>query len=82
PPLNPETLCEYCDEELPAVQSDALLFNLSYRDPLPHNSLHHKTPHVTMTVEYCDRHRFETIYLPKALAGGWPFKPDFEHLFR
>ncbi|KAJ7811483.1 hypothetical protein B0H14DRAFT_2181132, partial [Mycena olivaceomarginata] len=87
-PFDPALLCNYCDELLPAVQSETLLamgeklFALSWDDPLPENSHHHRMPRITMTVDYCKRHRFERDHLPKAMAAGWPLHPNFGGLFR
>ncbi|KAJ7731840.1 hypothetical protein B0H14DRAFT_3899159 [Mycena olivaceomarginata] len=82
-PFDPALLCNYCDELLPAVQSETLLamgeklFALSWDDPLPENSHHRRMPRITMTVDYCKRHRFERDHLPKAMAAGWPLHPNF-----
>ncbi|KAJ7245945.1 hypothetical protein C8J57DRAFT_951295, partial [Mycena rebaudengoi] len=84
----PRLLCNYCDQLLPTVQSDKLLamgeklFKLSWQDPLPENAFHRRTASVTMTVEYCERHRFESIHLPRAITAGWTLHPNFEGLFR
>ncbi|KAJ6570316.1 hypothetical protein B0H10DRAFT_1964782 [Mycena sp. CBHHK59/15] len=73
---------------LPAAPSDKLLgmgeklFQLSWADPLPENARHRRTASITMTVDYCERHRFESLHLPKAMAAGWPLHPNFAGLFR
>jgi hypothetical protein len=67
--VDPALLCNYCDQLLPVVKSDKLqvmgsrLFVLSWEDPLPENALHRRTARITMTVEYCERHRFEIVHL-------------------
>ncbi|KAJ7920305.1 hypothetical protein B0H13DRAFT_1867781 [Mycena leptocephala] len=84
--VDPALLCNYCDQLLPVVKSDKLqvmgsrLFVLSWEDPLPENALHRRTARITMTVEYCERHRFESVHLPKGLDAGWPLNPSFENI--
>ncbi|KAJ7135718.1 hypothetical protein C8R44DRAFT_531496, partial [Mycena epipterygia] len=81
------SLCDYCDQILPAVPSDQLiamgqkLYRVSWSQPLPDNPNHRRTPLITMTVDYCQRHRFEREHLPEAICGGWPFSPNFSRLF-
>jgi hypothetical protein len=88
PPFDPALLCNYCDELLPAVQSERLLalgeklFTLSWDDPLPENAHHRRMPKITMTVDYCKHHRFERDHLPNAIAAGWPLHLNFGGLFR
>lgn len=87
-PIDAALLCSYCDEKLPALKSETLvdmdkkLLKLSWPDPLPENPGRRRTPHVTMTLGYCERHRFEALHLPKGMLEGWPFQPNFEGLFR
>ncbi|KAJ7270580.1 hypothetical protein C8J57DRAFT_976325, partial [Mycena rebaudengoi] len=77
PIIDPSTLCNYCDELLPATSSTNLvakgekLFRISWADPLPDNPGHRRT-HIMNTLEYCQRHRFERDHLPKALLENWP----------
>ncbi|KAF8169032.1 hypothetical protein K438DRAFT_2024842, partial [Mycena galopus ATCC 62051] len=85
--FDPALLCNYCDELLPPVLSKTplamgeKLFTLSWNDPLPENAHHRRTPLITMTVDYCKRHRFERDHLPNAMAAGWPLHPNFGGLF-
>ncbi|KAJ7260394.1 hypothetical protein B0H12DRAFT_980108, partial [Mycena haematopus] len=30
----------------------------------------------------CERHHFENVHLPMAMAAGWPLHPNYEGLFR
>ena len=59
--IDPNSLCNYCDEELPFVKSTQLLamaeklFKLSWSDSLAENSLHRRFPHIKRTLEYCLR---------------------------
>ncbi|KAJ7080153.1 hypothetical protein B0H15DRAFT_804147 [Mycena belliarum] len=87
PQLDAASLCNYCDEELPYVSSDLLvamghrLATISWRDPLPENTLHRQLPKISLAAEYCARHRFELIHIPAAILGRWPFHPHFFGLF-
>ncbi|KAJ7705217.1 hypothetical protein B0H16DRAFT_1213803, partial [Mycena metata] len=82
----PLTLCNFCDAELPTNPSDSLiargrvLFDISVPYPLPENPLHRRLSH-QQTADYCTQHRFEQQHIPRALAEGWPFKPNFATLF-
>ena len=51
----------------------------SYTDPRPSNPLGMKAP-LAKYVSLCQRHRFESKLLPKALEKGWPLEIDFEAL--
>ncbi|KAJ7793550.1 hypothetical protein B0H14DRAFT_2224403, partial [Mycena olivaceomarginata] len=85
--LDPGALCAYCDRELPITPTETLtamgekLFSRSWPNPMPDNPNHRTLPLITMCVEYCARHEFERNLIPAALAGNWPFNPQFSHLF-
>ncbi|KAJ7451205.1 hypothetical protein B0H11DRAFT_1692711, partial [Mycena galericulata] len=85
---DPETLCNYCDEEFPCTPSKELLamgeklYRISWSDPLPDNIGHRSIPSMQAAADYCSRHRFERVHVPAAIEGHWPFKPDFSRLFR
>ncbi|KAK6993015.1 hypothetical protein R3P38DRAFT_3427809, partial [Favolaschia claudopus] len=88
PPIDPTTLCAFCDQPLPADSSRRLLamgkklLSSSWPDPLPDNPLHRKLPTMSLAAAYCARHRFEHTELQTALLQGWPSDPDFQHLFQ
>ncbi|KAJ7255483.1 hypothetical protein B0H12DRAFT_534582 [Mycena haematopus] len=87
-PVDPRLLCNYCDQLLPPVQSSKLsalgdkLFAISWPEPSPENANHRRTNGITRTAEYCERHHFENVHLPMAMAAGWPLHPNYEGLFR
>jgi hypothetical protein len=86
-PIDPCTLCNYCNELLPATSSAELvakgekLFSISWADPLPDNPGHRRTPHIMNTLDYCQRHRFERDHLPKALLEIGLFSLIFQSSF-
>ncbi|KAJ7912485.1 hypothetical protein B0H13DRAFT_1874862 [Mycena leptocephala] len=84
---DPDTLCPFCDQELPISPSAELIAlgvrmgEISVADPIPGNS-RHRTPTSMVHVQgYCELHRMERDILPLAIAGNWPFSPDFPALF-
>jgi hypothetical protein len=85
--LDSSALCSYCDQELPIAPSSTLtameerLYKASWPNPLEDYPNHQSVPLITMTVDYCARHRFERDQIPVALAHNWPFKPNFARLF-
>ena len=84
-PVDPTSLCPYCDEPWPPSPSPTLLSFLectkrkSYTDPRPGNALGLKAP-LAAFIELCQRHRFEMTHLPLALERGWPTHIDFASL--
>ncbi|KAJ7863606.1 hypothetical protein B0H14DRAFT_3607254 [Mycena olivaceomarginata] len=87
PTLDPDAICPYCDQEFPIAPTDTLtamakkLSSISWPDPLPEYPHHRTLPQITMSLDHCARHRFERDLIPAAIAGNWPFAPDFAHLF-
>ncbi|KAJ6477581.1 hypothetical protein C8R45DRAFT_833526 [Mycena sanguinolenta] len=86
PDPNPATLCPFCDEPLPASPSRELLelaaklMAISTEDPIPGNRGHRRPTSITQVAGYCEMHRIERDVLPRAIAGGWLFEPDFDGL--
>jgi hypothetical protein len=82
PNVDPKSLCPYCDEPLPSKPSPELekllaaVLKKSKPDPRPSNPLGRRAP-VSFFVSTCQRHRFETTWLPKAKAKRWPTSIDF-----
>ncbi|KAJ7241322.1 hypothetical protein B0H12DRAFT_1133693 [Mycena haematopus] len=87
PPIDPASLCNYCDQEFPSEPSEDLLamgkklFSRSWAKPLPENPHHRALATITMSVDHCRRHQFERDEMPTALRQGWPLKPNFSRLF-
>lgn len=86
PSVDPTTLCPYCDCVLPTSPSPTLLDMLqtahlkSQADPRPSNPLARFAP-MTVYVDLCHKHQFETRILPEAQAQGWPTQicwPDLQ----
>ncbi|KAJ6497906.1 hypothetical protein C8R45DRAFT_926497 [Mycena sanguinolenta] len=73
PPIDPSSLCNFCDEELPSELSEDLLamgkavFRKSWVQPLLQNQLHRALPVITMAADY--------------FRQGWPLKLEFVQLF-
>lgn len=84
---DPETICPFCDEDLPKNPSDLLLSLTKearkYSRPYPRiaNKLGLTAP-IERYIEVCQRHEFETVELPKAESKGWPKKIEFKALPR
>ncbi|KAJ7172784.1 hypothetical protein C8R43DRAFT_855301, partial [Mycena crocata] len=84
---DPDTLCSFCDELLPPnpsaelVELRGVMENISRAEPLPENSGHRTPASYTQVQRYCEMHRVERNILPLAIAGKWPFDPDFSTLF-
>jgi hypothetical protein len=78
--------CSFCDQALDFSPSDTLismrevLQDQSKPDPIPCNPGHRKAKSVTMTLEYCERHRLEADIFPIAQTEGWPVNIDFSKL--
>lgn len=83
--VDPNTLCPYCDEPLPTSPTKLLtsmfvgIRSKSSSQPRPGNCLGLKAP-LTVFIDVCQRHRFETHQLPSAEANGWPTHIDFDAL--
>ncbi|KAJ7125516.1 hypothetical protein C8R43DRAFT_836903, partial [Mycena crocata] len=79
-------LCPFCDELLPTIPSNELvelrltMDELSTPNPIPGNSGHRTPSSMSQVQRYCEKHRLERDVLPCAIAGGWPFDPDFSAL--
>ncbi|KAF9077980.1 RTC4-like domain-containing protein, partial [Rhodocollybia butyracea] len=77
PSVDAKTLCPYCDEPLPPFPTPHLKHLLattvkkSVRNPRPTNPMGRKAE-VTVFINVCQRHRFESEILPEAQAKGWP----------
>ncbi|KAF8826100.1 hypothetical protein HHX47_DHR6000625 [Lentinula edodes] len=77
PSVDASTLCPYCDEPLPASPTPHLKHLLattakkSIRAPRPTNPMGRKTA-VSVFINVCQRHQFESKILPEAEAKGWP----------
>lgn len=85
--VDPSTLCHWCDEPLPQVQSESLirirngLLACTVPDPLPLTPLHRRATSTQVFISYCVQHRFERDDLPK-VPHNWPRNPDYGSLFR
>jgi hypothetical protein len=83
PSIDPKTLCPYCDTLLPPSPTPLLLKLLataklsSTPDARPTNPLGRKAS-MTVYVGVCQRHRFESVWLPKARQKGWKEVIDWE----
>ena len=53
----------------------------TWPDPLPDNPNHRSAKSFTVFALYCERHRFESQSLPKAISNNWPMSIDFGKLF-
>ncbi|KDQ56788.1 hypothetical protein JAAARDRAFT_48074 [Jaapia argillacea MUCL 33604] len=83
-------LCPYCDEIYPTNPSRCLKClhrtTDSKSQPAPfaalgcRNKYHRITIPATAATEHCERHRFETRLIHKAIQAGWPRKINFEAL--
>ncbi|KAJ3801744.1 RTC4-like domain-containing protein [Lentinula aff. detonsa] len=77
PLVDANTLCPYCDESLPSSPTPHLKHLLattakkSVRAPRPTNPMGRKAA-VSVFINVCQRHRFESKILPEAEAKGWP----------
>ncbi|KAJ4470087.1 RTC4-like domain-containing protein [Lentinula aciculospora] len=77
PSVDANTLCPYCDEPLPSSPSPHLKNLLvttakkSVRAPRPTNPMGRKAA-VSVFINICQRHRFESKILPEAETKGWP----------
>ncbi|EJD34447.1 hypothetical protein AURDEDRAFT_131165 [Auricularia subglabra TFB-10046 SS5] len=85
PETLPASLCPYCDQPLPENPSDALLDLLrtarAKSRPRPRrNNPHGLKASMAVYIGVCERHRFETKVLPRAIRSGWPTKIDFDLL--
>src|ERR1700721_4458042 len=84
---DPSTLCPYCDLPLPSIPTPRLRNLLkctaarSYPDPRPSNPLGLRAS-VSVFVDVCQRHKFESDLLPKARIKGWKEKIDWKLLRR
>ncbi|GLB43350.1 putative RTC4-like domain containing protein [Lyophyllum shimeji] len=84
-PIDPATLCPYCDTPLPASPTPRLKRLLksaekkSRREPRPDNPLARNAPFAVF-ITVCQRHRFESEILPQAELKGWPKSIDWEEL--
>ncbi|KAJ7202315.1 hypothetical protein GGX14DRAFT_570820 [Mycena pura] len=88
PVPDPETLCEYCDEEMPSPRSESLiergnqLRKRTWLDSHPGNKLHRAAPNANLIFSYCQQHLVETQDMPRARKEGWPTQPHFSSVFR
>jgi hypothetical protein len=82
---DPDTICPYCYEPMPAIRSPTLLTLLTQArkharlSPRITNSKGLTAP-VERYVDVCQRHSFETELLPHAIAQGWPQEIEFERV--
>ncbi|EIN09450.1 hypothetical protein PUNSTDRAFT_143007 [Punctularia strigosozonata HHB-11173 SS5] len=87
PTVDPSTLCPYCDGPLPTNPTSQLISLLdaaarrSHPDPRPTNPLGRKAP-VSSYIAACQRHKFESLWLPTAQRKGWPTQIDFKDAAR
>jgi hypothetical protein len=87
PNIDPATLCPYCDQLLPEEPTARLIdllkavFKKSRQDPRPSNPLGRTAP-VSLFVNACQRHRFESESLPRAKEQHWPTEIDFKAVRR
>ncbi|KAJ7196351.1 hypothetical protein GGX14DRAFT_376152 [Mycena pura] len=87
-PPDPDTLCPFCDQQLPnepsqeLIELRAMLEDISVADPLPENPGHRKPTSYMQVQSYCERHRMERDTFPLARAEKWPFNPNFSDLFK
>ncbi|GAA5991083.1 hypothetical protein JCM10908_006532 [Rhodotorula pacifica] len=89
-PVNPDTLCPFCDQPLPDNPSDDLLRKRDalINDPSARRKKTMKNSkavrlregHVVRTAEFCKQHRDERIFIPEGRARGWPTEIDWEAL--
>lgn len=85
PKIDPKDLCPYCDDLLPSNPTPLLLRLLataksaSTPDVRPTNPLGRKAT-MTVYVDLCQRHRFESVLLPKARKKGWKEVIKWENL--
>lgn len=81
-PVDPSTLCPFCDEKLPPKPSPLYQSLLeaakrkAYPDPRPTNPRGLKAL-MSVYVASCKRHRFEAHQIPEAIAKGWPTDINF-----
>lgn len=79
-------LCPFCDGPMPPVPSKALIDMLiklhakTRKDPYPFNKKGRIATSFVVHSEFCERHRYEAIEIPKATAAGWTGKADFTKL--
>jgi hypothetical protein len=80
--LDPKKLCPYCDVPLPEQPTPQLRNILeevrkkSRPEPRPSNPLGLRAD-VGLYVLVCERHKFESKWMPTAQAQGWPTHIDF-----
>jgi hypothetical protein len=89
-PVNPDTLCPFCDQPLPDNPSedllrkkDALLNDPSARRKRTmqnSKAVRLRDGHVVRTAEFCKQHRDERIFIPEGRAQGWPAEIDWAAL--
>ncbi|KAF8074673.1 RTC4-like domain-containing protein [Lyophyllum atratum] len=85
PPVDPRTLCPYCDAPLPPFPTPHLKRLLastekkSRREPRPDNPLG-RTASFAVFIAVCQRHRFEDQILPEAELKGWPKSIDWTEM--
>ncbi|OCH96355.1 hypothetical protein OBBRIDRAFT_787434 [Obba rivulosa] len=85
PTVDPNTLCPWCDERLPPVPTPYLVDLMkiarskSSRDSRLSNPLGLRAP-LTAYTNVCQRHRFESIQVPRAQRKGWPTEIAWDRL--
>ncbi|GAA5864877.1 hypothetical protein JCM8547_009258 [Rhodosporidiobolus lusitaniae] len=85
--IDPDTLCPFCDDELPHNPSSELValkrYLLSRPEAKPAPTLINcKAVRLTVaqTAEFCKMHKVEREVLPHGVAQGWPETVDWEGL--
>ncbi|KIY64007.1 hypothetical protein CYLTODRAFT_324424, partial [Cylindrobasidium torrendii FP15055 ss-10] len=83
---DPDTLCPFCDKQLPANPTPVLrkILKLAIKRsrscPRPLNPNGRQADLVDVFVPVCQRHRFESDLLPEAEAKGWPKEIEFDRV--